>query len=47
MLGFQLTGLEAQREAKYQALATMEADTRRAILTGQKHYPYRPPPETR
>jgi len=43
MPGFRLDGLAAEREAKYQELARIEADMRRAILDGRKEYPYQPP----
>jgi hypothetical protein len=42
MPGFALSGIEADREAKYQELARIEAATRRAMLDGEKMYPYRP-----
>jgi len=42
MPGFQILGKDAQREARYQERAKIEADVRRAILAGEKVYPYKP-----
>jgi hypothetical protein len=42
MTGSRLDGLDAQREARYQERARIEADVRRAILSGVKIYPYHP-----
>ncbi|MCX5654072.1 MAG: hypothetical protein NTY65_05420, partial [Planctomycetota bacterium] len=42
MPGFQILGKDAEREARYQERAKIEADVRRAILAGQKIYPYKP-----
>ncbi|MBE3071034.1 MAG: hypothetical protein IMZ66_12435, partial [Planctomycetes bacterium] len=38
MPGARLEGIEAEREAKYQRLARMEAEARQAILDGRKTY---------
>jgi len=42
MQGFQILGKDAEREARYQERAKIEADVRRAILAGEKIYPYKP-----
>jgi hypothetical protein len=42
MPGFQILGKDAEREARYQERAKIEADVRRAILAGEKIYPYKP-----
>jgi len=43
MPGCKLDGLDAQREARYQERARIEAEVRAAILNrGEKVYPYRP-----
>ena len=42
MPGCKLDGLDAQREARYQERARIEAEVRAAILKGEKVYPYRP-----
>jgi hypothetical protein len=42
MPGFQILGKDAQREARYQERARLEADARQAILKGEKMYPYKP-----
>ncbi|MGB2755696.1 MAG: hypothetical protein WBD75_02460 [Phycisphaerae bacterium] len=42
MPGCKLDGLDAQREARYQERARIEAEVRAAILRGEKVYPYRP-----
>jgi len=42
MPGFQVLGKDAEREARYQERAKIEADVRRAILAGEKIYPYKP-----
>jgi hypothetical protein len=42
MPGFQVLGKDAEREARYQARAKIEAGVRRAILAGEKIYPYKP-----
>ena len=43
MEGFQLVGIEAQRQAKYAQLAELEEQARKAVAKGEKAYPSRPP----
>ncbi|MBE3123911.1 MAG: hypothetical protein IMZ65_03835, partial [Planctomycetes bacterium] len=42
MPGFKLEGIEAARQAKYEERARIETEVRRAILKGEKVYPYKP-----
>jgi len=42
MPGVTLVGIEAQRQAKYERLARVEAEMRQAILEGEKRYDQRP-----
>ncbi len=42
MPGAQLVGVEAERQAKYERLARAEAETRRAIVAGEKRYDQAP-----
>jgi hypothetical protein len=41
MPGWKLDGLDAEREARYQERAGIEAQVRQAILKGEKIYPYK------
>ena len=47
MPGFIIDGKDAQREARYQERARIEAQVRQAILKGEKVYPYKPAEPTK